>query len=524
MKGNTHTLFIPSTPDDIYQFLQDPTSKINSRKTLIQGEDVIVLVHLDTSSSQLDYEHLFSTRPIVDVVKSPTFNHTWSLGDSKVKQSAKENSLSITTSDRYMPLDDKWLKFIESLPQKHTSPTLEPIFFILPDQSICYLLLQRIGVDEDYLNVPLYLRASIPSPFVEQKYHQYQETFYCLKSDNDKAIEFTTNITIVDPITITSHVRKGSSNIFLITTLENTSTLPITINNLTTTCPYILDKPFLPLPCHLNPTDKYTFVLPVKVPIIFSEELPIPTPKKAPSKPLPIKPSTPSPALSARNSTDSKHSSFHSRFSTKTPIRSDKSEKSGSDDDNDSFLVSRPLSTKFNAPKRLSILSTSDGGVSIETKTPTKHRNSLTRYKGVSVSVGLTLMYRVDGMLGDLYVSRELRVEYKKLAPVTMKFTFPERIKCHRVFRVVFELIYQCTIERHLVLSITSVDNIKSPIYCLHPTIDIGVFTQPCTSSISVEFLPNKSGQFIFGPVQLKDINTNEIFKMDGQCKILIEP
>ena len=156
--------------------------------------------------------------------------------------------------------------------------------------------------------------------------------------------------------------------------------------------------------------------------------------------------------------------------------------------------------------------------------TPIKNRNTLLISESKGFSLGLSISYSIQGMLGELYVSKELAIEQSKYPPITMKISFPERIKCHRVFKVLFELLYQCTTEKHLQLSITSVDNIQSPLYCLHPTIDIGVFSHPCTCSLSVEFLANKSGLCTFGPIQLKDNITGEVFKMEDSCKILIEP
>ncbi|GAB1225578.1 hypothetical protein ENUP19_0256G0022 [Entamoeba nuttalli] len=388
-----------------------------------------------------------------------------------------------------MPLNSTWQPFIDSLLSPSKNQKNEPVFFLLPDQSICYLLLQKIGVVEHLLNAQLCLRVTIPTTI-----SRIQNTLFTVNQIKGTPIEFYTDITVIDPIKIRSVTTQSSSGSFL----------------------YALDKPFLPLPCTLKAKDKYTFAVPVKRLTknqIMYREKPLPSPKVS----VPTRSLSSSPEVSDRMSFDLRRLSTNAKALPKISTRFDKSQRLST-----SSLEQTLLDSDTSSSKKSSILCPKAGN--IEPISPSKRRNSLTSFNESRISVGLTITYSMEGMLGNLFVARELKADALKYQPITMRISFPQRIKCHRVFRVVFELIYQCNSEKHLTLSITSVDNIQSPVYCLHPTIDIGVFSHPCTSSISVEFLSNKSGLFTFGPIQLKDVISGEIFKMDDSCKILIEP
>ncbi|EDR26416.1 hypothetical protein EDI_226420 [Entamoeba dispar SAW760] len=518
-----HKIYIPTSPKEIFMFLKDPNKPILSRKVLVQGETIAILIHFVVSPKTSSYQWFCQTKPVVDLVKSSKIPHSTSLNDEKVRNLTIENTVSILPSDRSMPLNSTWQSFIDSLPNSNKNQKNEPVFFLLPDQSICYLLLQKIGVVEQLLNAQLFLRVTIPPPSVDSKYEYYQDTLFTVNQIKGTPTEFFINVTVIDPIKIRSVTTQSSSGSFLVITLENTSENEVEISNLITTCQYALDKPFLPLPCTLKAMDKYTFAVPVKVPISFVKEIdkksshvprkPLPSPKVS----VPTRSLSSSPEVSDRTSFDLRRLSTNAKALPKISTRFDRGQRLST-----SSLEQTLLDSDTSLSKKSSILCPKAGN--IEPISPSKRRNSLTSFNESRISIGLTIIYSMGGMLGNLFVARELKADVLKYQPITMRISFPQRIKCHRVFRVVFELIYQCNSEKHLTLSITSVDNIQSPVYCLHPTIDIGVFSHPCTSSISVEFLSNKSGLFTFGPIQLKDVISGEIFKMDDSCKILIEP
>ncbi|ELP84997.1 hypothetical protein EIN_078990 [Entamoeba invadens IP1] len=516
-------IFIPSSPQDMFKYLLDPRPDSPSRRICVQGEDVVVLVYVKTLTEIKEMEIFSSNTPVLEIVKDYNIEHSNSLSEEKARKCSLENTKSVLTNDRHLLLSQNWMDFLASLPQTTRSPFVDPVFFVLDDFSFCYLIFQNIGVCESDLDVELYLRSTIHLSNVEEKYQNYRDTLLPLSQPKGALIQFAVGITVIDPIKITSKTKSNSAGSFIIITLENTCQYDIKISNLMLTCQYALDKPFLQLPCELKGKDMYTFVIPVRIPVFFSTDLATDSKKaKPPSKPLPPPKQvsfnkSPSPMInSERNSMDIKRSSkIFGKFSTKPE---NKYRFSGET----SPFADIPEDRGDKAGKRSSMLCTK---LSDQDLVPqSKRRNSISSFQGIGISVGLTLTYAMSGMMGELYVSRELRSEMPKYQSITMRISFPEKIRCHRVFCVIFELIYQCTTEKHLTMSITSVDSIQSPVYCLHPTIDIGVFSNPCTSSISVEFLSNKSGLFPFGPIQLKAVNTGEIFKMSENCQILIEP
>ena len=695
--NSLHSIFIPTTPKDILTFLQNPQKPIQTRKTLIQGEEVLILIHLKTNLKSTSYKWFSETNPIIDLVKTTKMPYATALDDDTLRRKTIEQAITILSSDRYMPLNPTWKTFIESLPHvanttssirsvnsitnmnavktnfhnksinsSQTDLQNDPIFFFLSDESICYLVLKKIMVNEDYLTQPISIRAVLPPLSIDQKYDFYQDTLFTINQIKTNPIEITKNINVIDPLKFTHKTHKSPSSSFMVITLENVSEFEITVGSVRTTCSLVVDKLHIQLPIILKSGDKYTFVIPVLSPIEFYSEMNKKVPNKTlpsiplspqqlrsslsqqnhpsqmnnqiqkgsspnisnspqltqhqnlqvPIKPAPAKPSQPSPSSSNQGNMytndfpqkKTSRATYDPKSLAKSPIKFDKitkhqKQKSSSGNpliSNSNVTITNTSATNTsnsnqnNQPNHVIMTNTSAtntlprnpspvGGMRTKTPnmvnqnnsrnqspgvsrltqtnrnaspnvfgdvafidtmhntplcssilcntknditpiTPIKTRNTLLVSESKGFSLGLTISYSIQGMLGDLYVSRELAIDQTKYPPITMKISFPERIKCHRVFRVVFELIYQCTTEKHLNLSITSVDNIQSPLYCLHPTIDIGVFSHPCTSSISVEFLANKSGLCTFGPIQLKDTLTGELFKMEDSCKILIEP
>ena len=80
------------------------------------------------------------------------------------------------------------------------------------------------------------------------------------------------------------------------------------------------------------------------------------------------------------------------------------------------------------------------------------------------------------------------------------------------LFNIIIVLVFLALIE-----------NDNDEIDCLHPSIDVGVYSQPTTITVNISYMAGKAGVFVLPKIEFRETRSGEVFPIKDYCTIVVE-
>ncbi|BFU25520.1 hypothetical protein EHI8A_233630 [Entamoeba histolytica HM-1:IMSS-B] len=490
-------IVIPTKITDIELLMKDPTSPIESRKELYQGETIIVsiVIYHDRQilfeEGEIGVIKFSETKPKIVIVTQTNISTGIYLNPEEVN---KIDSIILNKEENITTNYDTIGKWNDIMKGNNWR------VIVVDKYCSIHLLVFKVSVESEYFNKPVYLRSTFWPLMNIDFYKRYQDTYFTQSFEKNEFLINTLPIKIYQPITIQ---RKIINNVVCIT-LTNNLIIPVKVKSFNIYSK--IQRGEIPkFPIILNPYESFTIAFPIHLKKEFIEEKVEEGIKSI--KAIPPKMLSPSSSL----------------LNMKVP---DKPTPQPSKDSKLKRKLIKGLSRKIELDTLQPInlmrqsMSIEDSFLQEEVNNETNTDKETQKINKENLTIELS--YKTKLMIGSIYQELSYSIDIIKFHFISIKYNIPKHIYANTSFKIQFDIHYNSYKLRHLLFIINQIDR-PDEIDCLHPTLDIGILNKPTLISVSIEFMANKAGVFSLPQVSLKETRTNEVFVVYNLCDVVVE-
>ena len=162
-----------------------------------------------------------------------------------------------------------------------------------------------------------------------------------------------------------------------------------------------------------------------------------------------------------------------------------------------------------------------------------------------TMEISFELTYSTNEMIGSLSEHLTYFIDIPVYNFIYVKYNLPEHIYANNLFEIQYVLHYNSFKWRHLLMVHTSSQqnkinslykedenelynesngiNDNDEIDCLHPSIDVGVYSQPTTITVNISYMAGKAGVFVLPKIEFRETRSGEVFPIKDYCTIVVE-